>query len=184
MLFRSASEQPRIHRLIRSMIEESKEKREYYRETMGGYILSLLLEIARMNPKERQEGQLVKNSFDQIAEGLHYVEKHYMEGLRIKDLSLACHMSETHFRRVFEECIHMTPVEYLNLVRIQNACSLMRSTRASMDEIAQKVGYNSTSTFNRNFREIVGTSPYQWKKNSDNYEAKLLNFNISALKGW
>ena len=71
-----------------------------------------------------------------------------------------------------------------------------------MDIVAQKVGFTTTSTFNRNFRQVTGmtplewrkrpenfkkflnTSPYQWKINPENYETKLLNYNISARKGW
>jgi AraC-like DNA-binding protein len=53
-----------------------------------------------------------------------------------------------------------------------------------MEEVAVRVGYPTVSTFNRNFRKIVGTSPYQYKKSRDNYEGKLLNFKVSAKKGW
>jgi AraC-like DNA-binding protein len=60
----------------------------------------------------------------------------------------------------------------------------MKKTDYSMDEVAQRVGFVTTSTFNRNFKKIASTSPYQWKKNPDNYESGLLNFKISALKGW
>lgn len=53
-----------------------------------------------------------------------------------------------------------------------------------MDEIAYRVGYGNVSTFNRNFKRIIGMSPYQWKKSPENYAGQMMNFNISALKGW
>ena len=93
-------------------------------------------------------------------------------------------MSETHFRRIFEACMNMSPVDYINLVRVQKACDLMKKTNDSMDIVAQKVGFATTSTFNRNFKKILNTSPYQWKISPKNYERKLLNYNISARKGW
>ena len=80
--------------------------------------------------------------------------------------------------------MNMTPVEYVTLVRIRRACNMMKKTRYSMEEIAERVGYSAVSTFNRNFRKILGTSPYQYKKNSANYEGKLLNYHVSAKKGW
>ena len=52
----------------------------------------------------------------------------------------------------------MTPVDYLNQVRIKKACDMIRKTGYSMEEIAVKVGFSTTSTFNRNFKRIVGTS--------------------------
>ena len=61
---------------------------------------------------------------------------------------------------------------------------LLKKTTDSMDIVAQKVGFTTTSTFNRNFKKFLNTSPYQWKINPENYETKLLNYNISARKGW
>jgi len=78
----------------------------------------------------------------------------------------------------------MPPMEYLNLIRVQKACELMKKTNEHMELIAQKCGFTTQSTFNRNFRKFLDTSPYQWKINPENYEHKLLNFRISALKGW
>ncbi len=107
-----------------------------------------------------------------------------MEPITLKELADACSFSETHFRRLFVESMNMTPMEYLNLVRVRQACDLMKKSNLSMGEIAVRAGYISISTFNRNFRKIVGTSPYQYKKNSDAYQGKLLNARVSAKKGW
>jgi len=120
----------------------------------------------------------------QIAAALDYVRMEYTHSIRVEELAQVCHMSETHFRRIFEASMNMSPVDYMNLVRIQKACDLMKKTNDSMDIVAQKVGFATTSTFNRNFKKFLNTSPYQWKINPGNYERKLLNYNISARKGW
>lgn len=78
----------------------------------------------------------------------------------------------------------MTPVEYVNLIRNKQACEMMNKTAYSMEEVARRVGYTTVSTFNRNFRKIIGTSPYQFKKNSENYQGKVLHAKISAKPGW
>lgn len=62
--------------------------------------------------------------------------------------------------------------------------SQIATANEPMELIAQKCGFTTQSTFNRNFRKFLDTSPYQWKINPENYEHKLLNFRISALKGW
>ena len=104
--------------------------------------------------------------------------------MKIAEIASVCHMSESHFRRLFEENIGMTPVDYLNQVRVKKACDMIRKTGYSMEEIAVKVGFTTTSTFNRNFKRIVGTSPYQWKKSPENFEIRLADFNILIEKGW
>lgn len=178
-----------MHMIIRQILEEMRLKEPLYRVSVRGLLTALVVEIARDNSKHskeqgkslREEGSsglsLIHNAFD-------YIDKYYMEKIRVEDLADTCGLSETHFRRLFIASMHMPPMEYVNLVRVQMACELMKKTNYSMDEVAQRVGFVTTSTFNRNFKKIVATSPYQWKKNPDNYESGLLNFKISALKGW
>ena len=67
---------------------------------------------------------------------------------------------------------------------MRKAYQKAEKTNDPMDVVAQKVGFTTTSTFNRNFKKYLNTSPYQWKISPENYERKLLNYNISALKGW
>ena len=61
---------------------------------------------------------------------LRYVEEHYREPLhaeqlRVGDLAAVCGLSETHFRRLFQKNMQLTPMEYVNKVRIREACRLM-----------------------------------------------------------
>ena len=146
---------------------------------------NLVTEILRRNESDSGVKEVrKKNGVGQIAEALDFVKNEYAQNIKIADLADACHMSETHFRRVFEAYMNMSPMDYINLIRIQNACDLMKKSNDSMDVVAQKVGFSTTSTFNRNFKKFLDTSPYQWKIKPENYERKLLNFKISALKGW
>ena len=78
----------------------------------------------------------------------------------------------------------MAPMDYVNLVRIQKACDLMTRDDSSMDVIAQECGFPSVSTYTRNFKKMLKTTPYQWKLNKSNIRSNLLAYNISALKGW
>ena len=169
--------------LIRAIFEEIQNKSLYYRECVGGMAYSLLFEIARFNGRDVAQSSGKNNSL-QLENAIEYVERNYPNNFKIADLANECHMSETHFRRVFQEKMNMTPVEYVNFVRIKKACELIDKTDISMEDVAEKVGFITPSTFNRNFRRIIGTSPYQWKKRPDNHEGKLLEYKISALKGW
>ena len=93
-------------------------------------------------------------------------------------------MSETQVRRVLEKIMNMTPSDYLNLVRVQMACEYMKKHTDSMELVAERCGFQSVSTFNRNFKKVLNITPYQWKIHPENYETKLLDYKISAYKGW
>lgn len=183
--FFQVRENPQLVSIVLTIMEEMRNKREFYVDTVNSLASALLLEIARMNCNRTEEVyEERKPGIAQIKNALDYISKEYRESIRIECLAEKCNMSETHFRRLFVEYMNMTPVDYINMVRVQRACELMKKTNDSMNEIAVKVGFATTSTFNRNFKRIVGTTPYQWKKNPENYEGKLLQFNISAVKGW
>ena len=44
--------------------------------------------------------------------------------------------------------------------------------------------YDDNSSFIRNFKKIIGCTPYQWKTDEEYEKNKFLNYNITALKGW
>lgn len=178
------SKYPETAALIQSIMEEMRYKKEFYAESVRGLLLSLFMNIARMNHKVSTRVRKQSSGVSQMMFALHHIGEHYAEDLTIGDLAAVSHMSETHFRRVFQKTMNMTPSDYLNLVRVQMACEYMKKHTASMEMVAERCGFQSVSTFNRNFKKIVGITPYQWKIHPENYEAKLLNYKISAYKGW
>ena len=183
--FFHARENPQLTSIVLTIMEEMRKKKDFYVDTVNSLTCALLLEIARMNSLEQEMVEKAKRpGIGQIKNALDYISMEYRQEIKIQELAEKCSMSETHFRRLFVEYMGMTPVDYINMVRVQIACEMMRKTNASMEEIAIKAGFATTSTFNRNFKRIVGTTPYQWKKNPENYENKLLSFNISVVKGW
>lgn len=180
----SVSEHPETARLILGILNEMRYKKDFYVESVKGMMLSLLMHIARMNHKSAGKVRKQSSGVSQMSFALHYIGKHYAEELTIGDLAAVSHMSETHFRRIFQKTMNMTPSDYLNLVRVQMACEYMKKHTDGMELVAEKCGFQSVSTFNRNFKKVLGITPYQWKIHPDNYEGKLLNYKISAYKGW
>ena len=181
--FFRAEEHPSIALIVRAIFKEMEHKNAYYCDCVAGMVYALLFEIARANGQEAVATVGRTNTL-QLERAIAYVEENYRYNFKIADLADECHMSETHFRRVFQEKMNMTPIEYVNFVRIKKACELIDRTDISMEEVAEQVGFVTPSTFNRNFRRIIGTSPYQWKKRPENHEGRLLDYRISALKGW
>lgn len=176
---------PQAAFIIKEIIRAYQERGPYYKEYSRGLIYSFLMMIAGINREydTLKTEERSKNTHN-IREALEYIQKSYGEALQIADLADICHMSETHFRRIFVQDMKMTPVEYLNMVRVQKACDLLYKTDYAMDVIAGKVGFQTCSTFNRNFKKFTGDSPFQWKKQMENRRGKVIEYNISANKGW
>lgn len=168
-----ADENEQIINLFRMIMEEYKNKAgSFSGEYVRGLLLALLISIARGDAETVDKPVIYQHSAGmfQISNALEYIRQNYMETIKMGVLAEACNLSETHFRRLFAEYMDTTPLEYINLVRVQEACDLMKKTRCSMEEIAARVGYTAISTFNRNFRKNIGTSPYQYKKSIENHQ--------------
>lgn len=182
--FCKVTEMPEMVELIHQIMEIMRNRRELYLEEAKGIVLALLVEIARWNKVEGEaEGKPVGNS-SLISPALDYISEFPDRQIRIEELAQMCHISETHFRRSFSECMNMTPVEYINWVRIKTACDELKKTNDSIGDIAVRTGFTTLSTFNRNFKKVMGISPHEWRKNPEHYERKLLNYDIKTQEGW
>ena len=180
---------PELVETMKRIMEEMRDKKPYYIETVNNLLKAFVLMLIRHQSSRAADRDMMVEGDDDAAmmtirPALEYVDRNFSDNIKVSELSRACNMSEAHFRRIFVETINMAPIDYLNLVRIQKACQIMNKTDHSMEVVASECGFTTFSTFNRNFRKFLNTSPYQWKKNRDNYENKLLDYNINALKGW
>ena len=180
---------PEMAEIIKRIMEEMRDKKPYYIETTSSLLKAFVLLLIRLqNTMDADRTTFIerndKSTMINIRPAMEYIDRNYAESIKASKLAECCNMSETHFRRVFDEAINMPPMDYLNLVRIQKACEIMNKTDHSMEIVASECGFATFSTFNRNFQKYLNTSPYQWKKNKENYANKLLDYKINALKGW
>ena len=172
-----------IANLILAIMDEHREKGDRYLESIGGMLQSLLICIARLSESDHTDADIDKR-IKAIAPGIDYVAKHYNEKITVSMLAEACHMSETHFRRLFLQSMRISPLSYINRIRIEGACKLLHSTDEAIGDIAVKCGFITITTLNRNFKEIMGMSPSRWRKDTQYYERKLRDSNILPYEGW
>lgn len=91
---------------------------------------------------------------------------------------------ESHYRRKFKEYFNTSPAEYINLVRIDHACELLAKTDEKIEDIAVQTGFQTTGSFTRNLKKLVGELPKDWRKKVKDSGTNLGNYNVSMLKGW
>lgn len=187
-VLQTVKESPKIAALIRQLLDIMRETKEYYMEEAKGILLALLINLVRENKIEEQEREereeLEGKATIPISRAMDYITLHYMEPLKVKELADWSHMSETHFRRTFSAYMKMSPLEYINLVRVRTACEYLKKTDVPVSDIAHKCGFSTLSTFNRNFKQIMGSAPYEWRKRPENFEQQLLKFEIHSKEGW
>lgn len=173
----------RAAELMQMIIEEEQCKRPNYKYAIPALALNLLLFFDRLGQEKMEETPL-SDTMDYIRKLINYMELHYMENIMAKDLAKCCELSETHMRRIFLEHTNATPLEYLNLVRINKACELLMKGNCSVESVSEQVGYTVLSTFMRNFKKITGLSPNSWRKKALEDPENIGAYQISVFKGW
>ncbi len=76
-----------------------------------------------------------------------------------RELAHAAAMSEEHLRRLCQRHLRRSPVAHLTQLRMERACTLLRSTSAKLEVVAQQVGFSSIHTFSGAFKRWSGVPP-------------------------
>lgn len=103
--------------------------------------------------------------YQRIKQLLEYIHTNYNKPITLKTLSLFANISQRECFRCFEKILHTTPMGYITKYRISTALSLLQNTTLSITEIAFSIGFNSSSYFSKVFREYMGITPLQYRKN-------------------
>ena len=180
---KSRKNHPVMANIILNLIRESRMKERLYKSSIQAYLYALVIELLRLD-EERQIAIRNDKVSRYIKSAIAYVHDRYAEEIRAEQLAEVCGLSESHFRRLFEESVGMSPMDYVNIVRVEKACSLLSGTEQSVKEICFSVGYDTPSTFNRNFRKVTGETPSVWKKAHKNEGVDMSLYNVSIRKGW
>ncbi len=89
----------------------------------------------------------------------------HLEGdITVRELAIACALSESHFARCFRKTFGTTVHQRLIQLRIDRAKELLSGTKKSAAEIALLAGFFDQSAFTRTFSRIERISPSRWRR--------------------
>ncbi len=104
---------------------------------------------------------------EMILGALIYIENHYTEPLTIQRMADQVTLSVSYFRTIFKEVTGMSPLDYLNRIRIIKALEYLSSDDMPVAEAAARVGIYDSNYFTRLFKKIIGYPPRYFKRIAD-----------------
>ncbi len=101
-----------------------------------------------------------------IPRSIEYMNMHYTENINVQDVAAYISVHRAYFSKIFAEQIGMTPIQYLQKLRMERALQLLQQTRHSISEIAMTLGYPDLYSFSRAFGKHYAASPSKVRENA------------------
>ncbi|MGG6312381.1 AraC family transcriptional regulator [Paenibacillus macerans] len=151
-------------------IEESKPAGKHY--WILGFLYQLIGEFYANLPRHQEEKSPAKRSAIQHKETLdilnqvfEYMENKFQEVITVEEVARFVGFSPYYFTRFFKTNTGQTFMQFLTEYRINQAKFILANEKIPMIEVAEKAGFASVKTFHHVFKETVGQSPLQYRKN-------------------
>jgi YesN/AraC family two-component response regulator len=133
-------------------------------------LIKLLQECANIKDCKKLTTVVTENKFSE-EEGLRmndiyqFTMKRYSENIALKDLAALACLTPQSFCRYFKKHTQKTYVDFLNEIRISQACKkIIEGNYDSIATLALKTGFNNAVSFNRVFKKTIGKAPLQYRK--------------------
>ncbi len=135
-----------LHQLLMLPLNASLVERQ-------SYFYAILTELLYQNTTTTVEGT-IKN----------FIQQHYKENITINDFEKLVFLSKNQIINIFKATYNETPYQYIQKLRLNEACELLLSTERSLDIIATSVGFNDYSCFYKAFYKRFKMSPSDYRK--------------------
>jgi YesN/AraC family two-component response regulator len=109
-----------------------------------------------VNPIHRRDELLVKIS--------DYMRSNLSRNLTFDEISETFYMSKTRLKILFKETMGIGMMQYFNLMKIEEAKSIIREQAYNYTEIAERLGYSSIHYFSSRFKKATGMPPTEYAR--------------------
>ena len=171
---RHVDQHPELLELLQQLSRPIPTKKAYRDVVFKGLLLTFFGKLLSL--LELDEPTKAPLTLHQV---VSYCSLHFHTELSLEHLERELHLSRYYISHLFNHKLHIRFNDYVNALRIAEACRLLRSTDTSITEICAKVGFSTLRTFNRSFIKQLGMPPSEYRaaarEEADRGEAALLS---------
>lgn len=95
---------------------------------------------------------------------MQHIRDHLQDDENMEQLASLVHMSKSKLKYTFKGMCQMTVAEFRAKERTAKACRLLRETELPMEEVGRSVGFDSTSSFSRFFKDQNHQTPSNYRR--------------------
>lgn len=183
-LIAGAGDSPRINTLLYLLLDAEKRKKEPDDGTevfpskgdldkrRRGYLLALFSELLprmEISMLPGGEGTSLRAIID-------YCTAHFAENLSLSTLESELHLNKYYISHLFSSKLGLRFNDYVNSLRINEACRLLLGSDHSVTHVSEAVGFNTLRTFNRAFTKQMGVSPTEYRRGKEQTSPSHVSF--------
>ena len=135
-----------------------------YEFALRHQLTEIWLELLELVRGDLEASPKLNPSDEKMKAMMRFIHAHYHESISVDDIAKEAHISKRVCFRLFQENLHMTPLEYMTSYRLRKACQRLADTNESITQIAYSCGLGSSSYFGKIFRERYGCTPAAYRK--------------------
>jgi AraC-like DNA-binding protein len=155
----------RLSTLVRLVSDEEKAQRAGRELVLTRLVEVLLVEALRAMPGENAPPGLLRGLADaRLAAAMRHMHGEIGHPWTVEQLARKAALSRSAFFDRFMKAVGVAPMEYLLSWRMAVAKDLLRRSDLALAEIAERVGYGSTSAFSTAFSRYVGQAPGRFSR--------------------
>ena len=140
---------------------------EYKNIAISGYlnvVMSRILPKLRLQTVDTENNSAFFNVID-------FCTRNFKDDITLDIVAEELHLSKYYISRLINNRLKQNFNEYINNLRISEACNLLRATDAKIADITEDVGFGTIRSFNRAFKLIMGMSPAEYRSKNNALKA-------------
>lgn len=173
---------------INSLMKNNLDKKYGYEILTKSLLCSIWMQLLDLSLKESDSKVNVLSILDEerVKYAISYINANYSGALTLDEIAGSVHLSKSECCRCFKRATNMTPFEYLMKQRILESARKMQRNDPisnSIAELAESVGFNNASYYNKIFKKFFGDTPTKSKeKLKKSHRDSLSPFGISLSR--
>lgn len=133
--------------------------------------LALLRQYCRIRRHTNPDETMLRDiDVDALREMLAFIGENHHEEITVDQIAAAGGMSRSKCTRIFRRYLGKSPIEHVQLYRLEKSVFLLKNTNLQFAEISAMCGFNQQSYFNRLFIREYGITPREMRRNAQRKE--------------
>lgn len=152
-----------LGQLLEDALTHALRAKPFYRSYLNGVLAVVISRTLELRPGRGEEDLKAMRVFAPV---LDLIRHRHHERLSTRALAAMTGLNESYFCSYFKKTFGVSPLQYVQRVKMYTAQKWLREKSLSVNEVAQKLGFEDAATFSRTFRRIYQVPPSQITRSS------------------